>query len=1563
MASSKTKERIKKELSNGILPEEVIEGLSIVIPDTKEKKYLLDNFQKKMREVTKLAMGDEYDPKKHNFRFVISDDKQPNAFFIRHSKPKIIGFTKAALKKVKNLDQLVLLLLHEIRHSPIPGNSKHVESYVDTWAMERAQKSGFCPSEAFPLFKIIGMKIKFPESLTNFIDVHPTDSVAIRNAENKMSEIRHNYGDSLVTTTQPIDKEINDFGKNKLLTHKSYLHKKLVASRYASKAPLKKLEFLKKIVFEEMQDWSDAHKKREEDLDNLITNIKLDKKDPYSIWAIDDFYEDLYKRCDDIRKSRNSYDRNSEKYDKYNNYLNNLNEVFYSVSKLSLNNFKSKKFFHSFRVDGIRRNANLFAKGKSYEETLRAAKAVITNLRNYDCFTRGKGNPVADNEMPEFKVFSYNDFDHPKKERKSNKTPKTQPKRKPQLPSIENPVEPSWYKHIKWIPQDGDGYIAKMMSLMRCEEYLPENDVAIIRRGIRNYSSYYYINNNSPGKDGVSRLIFNDDGKVVGFKNLPRYAFSPDAEQYYFSTRIYLENKALGELNLNEIKSNSYWHYDLDDFVKKYFEVLLPEITYPPSTREEKFIDEFADITDSHLKTSPNNYKILGFYYGYSKDKKATYDKFDWRTSQYQKKDSHDEENSWSFEKGSLPDLMRVAITNFNSVERQSLFVEGVRPENAFIKFILEDKHKLFGNFEKIYAISHIHHNSFDSKHIKKFRNNAYINLIEEQIYKPLLAQVENKFQALEELSQIYFRTKHFNGGYMYRDWTDRARNIIYTLTKTISEDILKDYSEKNTIHELAALNFISLIQIEPENPFYKNAFSNYLEKTVQNLDKIKTEELIDRYKIVSSSELISSNIEAFKSFEEKVKERISTYTPQDKAKYITDILSKETFECLHNEKKIEHTRIINPYFKEWCVKEIAASIKDSTGIDDMGKSSATKILKTVKSYTKKLDTTTSLNLINEVSNKVLSQKELSFKLKELSEKLLFSSMIGDDYKYIFGDYALSSLHRYKSKRDAFVEFVSEPISPKNIENFAKEIFRKDIYDEHKDKCDYQVEAFYNSFWKHSFEHRVYFMEKVLFPVNEKSESEFKDTFKNILDKVFPKGEKFSKEGREIVEAYLSVCEKSDQRLLLTAMMCAHQSNGQTVNTEEVIGVSLGIILDAMRVTGRKLKQAIHGHPSTPDGIRNGLENGKMEAALPNRSDIFARVQETIFKNYDKQPFYIGEVLGGGAYAYTVEIVDRNCNLDALTLQRPNSLSQARFGYDLMLQAVDKLVVADEKYRPLREMISKAKEMAELEAIYTHAPTQTKHAKDQYDGLTINVDGHEYKFYSANLKKSDEHDKISQFAPGHHFNNKETQLRKDIKPLAKAIYTAELYNFLKGSFHDNDRHGGNNKIHGNLIGMIDPGSMSLAEPTEGERKLLGQILAKTMNDLGANQDNFAPILTKNIIDTLNDKSSDENSKYLGSFYRLLLSLEDYRKHIDNKEILNIFSSIIKKGEIHTDIATSFIEKIEISSLPLTDNKDSGASIGIEYKAPKYPPRQRKELPKTITSQLESFDKLYRVREN
>ena len=531
--------------------------------------------------------------------------------------------------------------------------------------------------------------------------------------------------------------------------------------------------------------------------------------------------------------------------------------------------------------------------------------------------------------------------------------------------------------------------------------------------------------------------------------------------------------------------------------------------------------------------------------------------------------------------------------------------------------------------------------------------------------------------------------------------------------------------------------------------------------------------------------------------------------------------------------------------------------------------------------------------------------------------------------------------------RQNFLDFITEPYSVDSAEMFideAKKIpsrYQNDLLRMlQKDEDDNGIEIteegklnavhnLHRNFWSLPFVARTLYLERVIFPAEEHSDTHFEGAVKFITDKILPEGQKYSKEARLVLDTHLEQCSKPLRRLIFSALITASEKN---TNKSENIrpGQVLSHVLSNSGAAGGKILQAIHSYLqsiSNPDDdliqFRDDLKSSKSNYNTPLIWDMFKRVEE-VHPNFTD--IHVTEQLGSGSYGFTVAIIDGDANKSALTVTKKDVGEEANYQFGLFKKTAEKLSLIDPIWGPLVGILENAQSMAHVEADFDIAAKQIKYAEQLYNGSSVIADGYRFKISTASLKSNGSDYKETEMANGEHFLDLPEQTsdeKRYKKAAAKAILAIEIHTILKGQAFDYDRHGAQCKLKGGYITLFDHGSIpydvesdEIIEPTIEDRLKLGEILgeAYAQSEQGNSMVEAMVKLIAQESDNLNESS------YLQCFQRGILALSDYMNaSADNEEeknnvIKDIVMQSIKTGLVDQHIITGALNKIDLNAI-------------------------------------------------
>ena len=438
-------------------------------------------------------------------------------------------------------------------------------------------------------------------------------------------------------------------------------------------------------------------------------------------------------------------------------------------------------------------------------------------------------------------------------------------------------------------------------------------------------------------------------------------------------------------------------------------------------------------------------------------------------------------------------------------------------------------------------------------------------------------------------------------------------------------------------------------------------------------------------------------------------------------------------------------------------------------------------------------------------------------------------------------------------------------------------------------------------------EGRTLYLEKVVFPSNNDTNHSIRESSELVMDRIFPKSNQYAEMGRLITEAYMQNVPVYGQRLLLSAMMVASQQSSEE-HSDYQIGRSLALVLTNLRPAGVKLAQAIHSYPSTPEEIRRGMDDVKGRVNIPLRWDMLSRLNTVLPASNREDIASINEVLGGGAYQYTVRITKKDGSESALSpLQHKNVRQRANTEFQNFTHAAEQITQQHPEFEPLKDIIRQAQHMSSIETDYDIGEQQDSLAKTLYTGLTVCVDGHRIPFTTVDWLTHGMEYKEASIAEGVAFNDlpestSEEQAYK--QTIAKAVLTAELYMVMTGRPFDHDRHGSNLHIASYGVKGFDFGAMALEEPSLHDKKQLGVAVAKALKNAQGHQSSgefFGQQLVQAISATSKGTQDSEGSEFLASIQRCFLALGDYCKVLSVDEIKNVIGSVFQTGEVNKTI--------------------------------------------------------------
>jgi hypothetical protein len=332
--------------------------------------------------------------------------------------------------------------------------------------------------------------------------------------------------------------------------------------------------------------------------------------------------------------------------------------------------------------------------------------------------------------------------------------------------------------------------------------------------------------------------------------------------------------------------------------------------------------------------------------------------------------------------------------------------------------------------------------------------------------------------------------------------------------------------------------------------------------------------------------------------------------------------------------------------------------------------------------------------------------------------------------------------------------------------------------------------------------------------------------FEFVVDRVFPLDMEYAAESRGFVQAYLDVVPEYERGLFLAALLAAgHRASAH--GEQASIGKRLAMLLEYLGPAERKLGQAIHSHPQTPNAIREDMARLKSQADPPTRWQLIERLLAVVPESDRGTLMRIGELKGSASYFTTVAVEREVGKRTVMVVQRQHARQQAVSGFSRLRAFVQRLrdtppTVTENRAAEQRqdmcdtilEIVEHAEHMAALETDSRHGFEQVACAQRIYDGVRVEADGIEFTCRTAAWRAFGDEFREQEEMPGVHFNDLGDGTPKEMrykKAAAKACIAIELRNIFSGGAFDHDRHGAQLRIDTktNAIGMFDHGAMHL----------------------------------------------------------------------------------------------------------------------------------------------------------
>jgi hypothetical protein len=592
--------------------------------------------------------------------------------------------------------------------------------------------------------------------------------------------------------------------------------------------------------------------------------------------------------------------------------------------------------------------------------------------------------------------------------------------------------------------------------------------------------------------------------------------------------------------------------------------------------------------------------------------------------------------------------------------------------------------------------------------------------------------------------------------------------------------------------------------------------------------------------------------------------------------------------------------RIRSPELRQQVIQGWAETVRERFGEDDTSAGYREQMAAVVLAVEETLSPIDRKSTLNTLAEAVVSQRALSQFLGSRVTPLTEAAFTRTHGLIIGLEGLTQLLAKYPPFRRDIVEFLTAPLSVEGNAKITEEMLDLMLIPEEERKPQERMrmkEGFtdlHKNFWAAPLDARALIMREVLLPQTT-SQAEADEAFHYALERAFPNSTQYGPEIRESVKSYIAAAPEYIQPFALSALLVAGQKREDEAQGS---GFAIATFLESMGPAETKAGQVAQGHPKVPIDIRRDLARLKTRADQPTRWELFQRIDEALPPDIQDNVRHVGELLGSASLFMAVRVVQRSGDERVVSLLRPNALERAQFGFTLLSDMLEHANAGSEKKEVFSELIRDARELIEIETDTLQAHAQREMAQKRYNGTSIIVDGETFYFTVPPITHVGSEYFISELALGEHFIDLPESPRKHA--IAKAILTLEIHGILSGEPFDNDRHGGNCRIHGQTIGHFDFGGMLLSRPEDHELADLG----KAISTAALNSDTVTQFI-EHYFSYVRDLSltPDGAPPLLRRVQKALASLAEYTEGLTSKEFQAVLIGAMNHG-VHPKIQES-----------------------------------------------------------
>lgn len=649
----------------------------------------------------------------------------------------------------------------------------------------------------------------------------------------------------------------------------------------------------------------------------------------------------------------------------------------------------------------------------------------------------------------------------------------------------------------------------------------------------------------------------------------------------------------------------------------------------------------------------------------------------------------------------------------------------------------------------------------------------------------------------------------------------------------------------------------------------------------------------------------------------------------------ISELSAKERLyqydQLLRNFKNFPTPEIAKMVSKGW-----AASMQAVHGIDDKTDAYRDKLLAYLHSISRDIHFERVHQLAIEVMSAVVSQRNLTFEIREMLQKKAAENRSEGDLALRTMMPLIHALSDDINSAHETIDFLRTPLSEESVEAFSQKLLSGDFgadadylqqqflqgqentfskrSEERRLKLKFGLQQFHHQFWSVGLESRSYIIKSLLVnpkAIYENPEAIRKNAKDFALSRLFPSNLDLStKEGRlvkiarEAIESHIDIVDETERSLIIGAILSSGMDTHSHQDLDlEHLGRRIAETFSVLGTAYQKTGQGFESYPKIDPALARGFKGIKSNMNSLNRIEFFELVDEVVPESELSDIEWFGPITNAASAYVVMQCQTDSGEKEALRIRRRFADVLAKKGFE-EIRATNQLVCnkepAYEKFSNHADRLLKRAEIHTTNELSAEAALrQYEIAKQEYpQGQLAEIDGYAIDVEVVPWKRWGDGWQRMRWAEGEtfgdlmHKKNLSQLDQQALKASATPLFYLTAQAVVRGRRVDTDRHEDQVKLlfdHDKkriLIQLFDHGGMMLNTPSQEELHSLasrvpGSFLKSSQSDAAQTQKAIEDIIDIDLVD--ND--------YLCDIRKTLLSAAYTIPYLDKRALKAMFTKL------------------------------------------------------------------------